>query len=400
MPDTPVQPPPPADHRLRQRVRRYALGLVAVALLLAVIGISLRLMERSALAKRTHADAELTVTTTKPDLSTAGDELVLPGTVQAFIQAPIYARTSGYLKAWYTDIGTRVHKGQRLADIDTPEVDRQLRQAEADLATAQANLTLSKTTNARWQRLLVTQSVSQQDAEEKAGDLAAKTASVKSSAENVARLRELEDFKHVVAPFDGVVTARNTDVGALINAGQASGTQLFQVADTQRLRIYAEVPEAYAEAASSGLPAELHFGEQAGKSYPAKTVRTSHALDPSARTLQVELELDNSKGEIFPGAYTEVHFKVPASARTLRLPANTILFRAAGVQVGVVDAQSKIQLKNVQMGRDFGKTVEILSGLDPNDRVVVNPPDSMLGGEPVRIAQKPAAPTNSTPQQQ
>jgi RND family efflux transporter MFP subunit len=374
--------------------------LVAVALLLAVIGISLRLLERAALAKRTHADAQLTVTTVKPDLSTAGDELVLPGTVQAFVQAPIYARTSGYLKAWYTDIGARVHKGQRLADIDTPEVDRQLRQAEADLATAQANLALSKTTNARWQRLLATQSVSQQDADEKAGDLAAKTATANASAENVARLRELEDFKHVLAPFDGVVTARNTDIGALVNAGQASGTQLFQVADTQRLRIYAQVPEAYAAATTSGLPAELHFGEEAGKSYPAKTIRTANALDPSARTLQVELELDNSAGEVFPGAYTEVHFKMPASARTLRLPANTILFRAAGVQVGVVDAQNKIELKNVVRGRDFGKTVEILSGLDPNDRVVVNPPDSLLGGESVRIAKKPAAPTNSTPQQQ
>jgi RND family efflux transporter MFP subunit len=294
------------------------------------------------------------------------------------------------LKTWYTDIGTPVKKGQLLAEIETPEVDQQYAQAQADLETARANESLANSTNKRWQGLLSTESVSQQDAEEKAGDAAAKKAALASAAANVARLRDLESFKRVVAPFDGVVTARNTDIGALINAGQSSGSELFRIADTHKLRIYVQVPETYAAAIQPGLEAELRFAEQANKKYVAQTVRTSNALDPTLRTLQVELQLDNAGHEVFPGAYAEVHFKLAGNAESLRLPANTVIFRAAGLQVATVDGTHHIKLKNIVQGRDFGSTIEVLSGIDANDLVVLNPPDSITDGAPVRVAAPPA----------
>jgi RND family efflux transporter MFP subunit len=387
-----------SNHRLRRKLRVILWVLLIAAIVLAIWGVASRLIARSELRKRTVQDARTSVVTVKPQLSGAGDELVLPGIVQAYIEASVYARTSGYLKNWYTDIGSRVHKGQLLAELDTPEVDRQLDQAKADQNTALANFALSRTTNVRWQQLLATQSVSQQDADEKAGDAAAKDATAQSAAQNVARLNDLESFKRVVAPFDGVITARNTDIGALINAGQSTGAELFRIADTGKLRIYAQVPEAYAGATTTGLKAELRFAEHPGKTYDVEAVRTSNALDPSARTLQVELQLDNRDGSVFPGAYTEVHFKLPSSAQTMRLPANTLLFRAAGLQVATVDSDSKIKLRNITQGRDFGKTIEVLDGIDANDAVVVNPPDSITDGQPVRIAPPPAQKQGNSPQ--
>ena len=380
-----------SDKTLRRKVHRYSLLLLLIALVLGVWGEVSRSLARSALAKETAESAMPTVTTTTPNRTALGEELVLPGNVQAFIEAPIYARTNGYLKLWNTDIGSRVTKGQLLAEIETPEVDQQYAQAQADLATARANETLSNSTNERWKGLLATESVSKQDAEEKAGDAAAKRAASDSAAANVARLRELESFKRVVAPFTGVITARNTDIGALINAGQSAGTELFRIADTRQLRIYVLVPEPYAAVTNPGLEAELHFAEQPNKSYMAKTVRTSNALNPTLKTLQVELQLDNAKGEVFPGAYAEVHFKLPASAESLRLPANTVLFRSAGLQVATVDEQDHVKLKSVVQGRDFGSTIEILSGIGPEDKVIVNPPDSLTDGVAVRIAPPAAA---------
>jgi RND family efflux transporter MFP subunit len=368
----------------------FWVGLI-VALALGAWGEIDRVVARNALGKETARDAVPTVVVVKPARTDLGEDLVLPGTVQAYIESPIYARTNGYLKTWYTDIGSAVKKGQLLAEIETPEVDQQLQQAIADLATARANEALSKTTNERWIDLLKTESVSKQDAEEKAGDAAAKKASADAAAANVSRLHELESFKRVVAPFDGVITARNTDIGALINAGQASGAELFRLADTKKLRIYVQVPERYAASAKPGLPAELTFTEQPDKSYTATTVRTANALDPGLRTLQVELQLDNAKGELFPGAYAEVHFKLSGDAQSLRLPANTVLFRAAGLQVATVDAQNHAHLKSVVQGRDFGNTIEILSGLSADDSVVINPPDSIVDGAVVRVAAPPAA---------
>jgi RND family efflux transporter MFP subunit len=368
------------------KIRRYALIALIVAIGLGVWGEVSRVLARAELVKDNAEAAIPTVATITAEPSSTGEELVLPGAVQAFIEAPIYARTNGYLKSWNTDIGTPVTKGQLLAQIETPEVDQQLTQALADLATAHANESLSNSTNVRWQGLLATQSVSKQDADEKSGDAQAKKAAADSAAANVARLRDLESFKRVVAPFTGVITARNTDIGALINAGQSAGTELFRIADTTRLRIYVRVPEAFAAATKPGLEAELRFTEHPNRTFSAKTVRTSNALDPTLRTLQVELELDNAQGEIFPGAYAEVHFKLPVNAATLRLPANTVLFRSAGLQVATLDGQQRVKLKSIVQGRDFGSSIEVLSGLAPHETVVVNPPDSITDGVQVRIA--------------
>ena len=381
--------PVAADRRDPRRVKVYFLALLVVALALAAWGEIGRVKARNSLAEETANDATSTVVTVNPTRTDSGEELILPGTVQAFVEAPIYARTNGYLKTWYTDIGSTVKKGQLLAEIDTPEVDQQLAQAIADLATARANEALSNTTNARWKELLETESVSKQDAEEKAGDAAAKKATAAAAVANVSRLRELESFKRVVAPFDGIITARNTDIGTLINAGQSAGYELFRLADTHKLRIYVQVPEPYASAAKPGLDAQLRFSEQQGKSYTATVVRTSNALDPGLRTLQVELQLDNAKRELFPGAYAEAHFKLPGDAQSLRLPANTVLFRAQGLQVATVDGHHRIRLKSIVEGRDFGNSIEVLSGLDANDAVVINPPDSTVSGAIVRVAVPP-----------
>jgi RND family efflux transporter MFP subunit len=385
---------PDAPHESApHRVKMFFRTLLVVALVLAAWGEIDRVIARNALREQSTNAAIATVVTVKPARGDMGEELILPGTVQAFVEAPIYARTNGYLKTWQTDIGSAVRKGQLLAEIEAPEVDQQLAQAIADLATARANEALADTTNARWKELLATESVSKQDAEEKAGDAAAKKATADAAAANVSRLRELESFEKVVAPFDGVITARNTDIGALINAGQSAGSELFRLADTHKLRIYVQVPEPYAAVAKPGLSAELRFSEQQGKSYTATLVRTSDALDPALRTLQVELQLDNAEHELFPGAYAEVHFKLSGNGQTLRLPANTVLFRAAGLQVATVDANRRIQLKSIVEGRDFGNSIEVLSGLNADDAVVINPPDSIVSGAEVRVAAPPPAAT-------
>jgi RND family efflux transporter MFP subunit len=376
----------------RPPIRRYALVVLVVAVLLAIWGVVDRVLSRAALAKDTAAAAVPSVQTLKPDRSPAFEDLTLPGSVQAFVEAPIYARTNGYLKAWYTDIGTRVKKGQILAELDTPEVDQALDQAVADLAVANANALLAQTTDERWKGLLKTHSVSQQDADSKAGDAAAKLAAANSARANVARLRDLESFKRVLAPFDGVITQRNTDIGALINAGQSAGGALFRMADTEKLRIYVLVPEPYAAATAVGVDAELRFAEHPGASFPAKVVRTANALDPGLRTLQVELQVDNSGGALFPGAYAEVHLRLPGSAETLRLPANALIFRATGLQVATVGPDSRVRIKKIVPGRDFGHTVEILSGIDADDDVIVNPTDSLVDGAPVQVVASKSKP--------
>ena len=372
--------------------RRFVLIAVTVAVVLGVWGIASRVSARSALGKETAASALPMVATVKPTRGPVSELLVLPGSVQAYYEAPIYARTSGYLRSWQTDIGTVVKKGERLAEIDTPEVDQQLTQAEADLATAVANYQLARTTDERWQGLLATESVSKQDADQRAGDAAAKKAAVDSAAANVARLRELESFKHVLAPFDGVVTQRNTDIGALINAGQNPGSALFRVADTHRLRVYVAVPQPYAAAVKVGQSAELEFSERPGKTYPATVAFSAQALDPVSRTLQVELQVDNPKRELFPGAYAIVRLNLASSTATLRLPVNTILFRAAGLQVATVGSDRRLTLKKITQGRDFGTEIEVLSGIGPDDDIVVNPPDSITDGAPVRVAEPTSTP--------
>jgi RND family efflux transporter MFP subunit len=389
MSDPHTNPPaaPPAD----PRTRRYILILAGAALLVAIWGIVSRLHARNALERQAADAAVATVTTAKPHQGPGSDTLVLPGTVQAFYEAPIYARTNGYLKVWYTDIGTPVKKGQLLAEIETPEVDQELRQAQADLGTAQANYELARTTNERWQGLLSTESVSQQDADQRAGDAAAKAAARQSAAANVARLQELESFKRVLAPFAGTVTQRNTDFGALINAGQSTGNALFRVADTHRLRIYVSVPQPYASAIHQGLKAALVFADRPGKRYEAEVANTAHALDANSRTLQVELQIDNASGELLPGSYAQVSFALTGADDTLRIPVNTVLFRTDGLKVAVLDAQHHVRLQKITEGRDFGTEIEVLSGVTIDDVLVANPPDSLSDGATVRLAPVPPA---------
>ncbi|MFZ1904008.1 MAG: efflux RND transporter periplasmic adaptor subunit [Steroidobacteraceae bacterium] len=386
--------PSPTPALTEAQLRRYVLIGVCVAVVLAAWGIVSRLMARNALEHQAIDAAIVNVVTVSPTRGPASDTLVLPGAVQAFYEAPIYARTSGYLRAWYTDIGTSVKKGQLLAEIDSPEVDQQLRQAKADLATAEANYQLARTTNDRWKGLLATQSVSQQDADERAGDAAAKAAAQQSAAANVARLEDLESFKRVLAPFDGVVTQRTTDIGALINAGETPGSSLFRVADTHRLRIYTSVPQAYAAGVQPGMTADLAFTDHPGKHFTAEVASTARALDASSRTLQVELQIDNSRGELFPGSYADVHFMFPANTTTLRVPVNTVLFRAQGLLVAVLDTQGRVRLRHITQGRDFGTQIEVLSGLEPTDRLILNPPDSITDDTRVRVV--PAAPIAGT----
>jgi RND family efflux transporter MFP subunit len=379
-----------------QRKRRYLLIVGVVALLLAVWGIVSRLSARNTLQREAASAAVPTVITVHATSGAPADTLVLPGNVQAYYEAPIYARTSGYLKAWYTDIGTRVKKGELLAEIETPEVDQQLRQAQADLGTAQANYELSRTTNERWKGLLATQSVSQQDADERAGDAAAKAAARASASANLARLRELESFKRVLAPFAGVVTQRNTDVGALINAGESPGSALFRVADTHRLRIYVFVPQPYSAEVRPGLDATLVLTDHPGERYTATVASTAQALDATSRTLQVELQIDNSAAELLPGSYAQVTFSLPSRVSTLRVPVNAVMFRGQNVQVATVDDRHTVRLKNITEGRDFGTEIEVLAGITPEDVLILNPSDSIADGQQVRV-QEPSAPQSQRP---
>jgi len=377
--------PPPTKHEFRH-LGRYGLILLVVAVALAVWGVASRVQSRNKLGDETTQEAVPVVIVRKPDASPPSEELVLPGSVQAFVEAPIFARTSGYLRTWYTDIGDPVKKGQLIAEIDTPEVDEQLRQARADLATAKANADLAHITDVRWKGLLANQAVSQQDADTRAGQAAASGAQLTSAQANVARLEELEGFKRIVAPFDGVVTARNTDIGALIAAGQTAGNALFRVADTKKLRIYIDVPEPYAPKTKPGIEVELMFNEHPGKQFPATLVRTARALDPTLRTLRVELQVDNAAGELFPGAYAEARFKIPGSTTSVRVPATALIFRSRGLQIATVGSDNKAHLRHIIQGRDFGTSIEVLSGVSAEDQVIINPPDSLSDGGAVKIA--------------
>src|SRR6266702_5813177 len=373
--------------------RLYGLAALVLASSLAAWGIVSRVSERATLATDTAELAIPTVSTINPTPSSAAEQLVLPGSVQAYNEAMIFARTNGYVRQWYTDIGARVKQGQLLADIDTPEVDQQLRQARADLATAQANFQLAHTTDQRWRELLATHSVSLQAADSAAGDASAKKAALASAEANVARLSDLESFKRELAPFDGTVTSRNTDIGSLINAGQGSG--LFRVADTSRLRVYVLVPQIYAAKTTPGLQADLTFPERPGKTYPAQVERTADALDPASRTLQVQLLVDNSSGELFPGAYAQVHFNLPRGAGSLSVPASAVLFRSADLEVAVVGADRRVTLKSITAGRDFGTSLEVLTGLAPGEDIIANPPDSLATGTLVRVVQPPSNPAST-----
>jgi RND family efflux transporter MFP subunit len=372
-------------------------GLAAFVLVLGIViysGLHERAHAQSSLGISTEHAAVPTVNVVEPSSAGLSQEIVLPGNTQAFNDTPIYARTSGYLKHWYVDIGAHVKQGQLLADIDTPEVDQQLEQARADLKNSQANEQLAQITAARWQNLLKTNSVSKQETDQAVSDLSARQASVDSMAANVHRLEQLQSFEKVYAPFAGVITARNTDIGALINAGAGGVPQeLFHMAAVNKLRVYVAVPEVDSLAAQTGAKATLTLDEFPGETFEGTIVRDSDSIDSATRTLNVEVDVNNAQGRIRTGAYAFVHLKLPqsahASAQSQTIPANTLLFRSEGLRVGVV-RNGRAELTPITIGRDFGATVEVVAGLQPTDQVIVSPSDSLTSGTPVQVS-TPAA---------
>ena len=391
-PRSPSAPPPKSSWRGK------LLGIIAAgaAIAVAAYGIIERRQNDAALQVWTDAAAVPTVSVVTPGHGEAQQELVLPGDIEAFYQAPIYARVSGYLKMWYQDIGAKVKAGELLAEIDAPDLDQQLEHAKGDLAIAKANEELAVLTAKRWQALRKTDSVSQQTADEKVGDAAAKHAAVAAAEAEEEKLIALESFKRIVAPFDGVVTARKTDVGALINAGSGQGVELFSVADVHEMRVYVRVPQAFAPELTVGLSAKLVLPGQA-RTFDAKLVTTSNAITAASRTILVELRAENPDGALLPGTFTEVHFQLPTPAHVLRLPTSTLLFRQHGLQVAVVGPDNKVVLKPVEVGRDLGTEIEVTSGVEPGDRVIDSPPDSITAGEVVKVAEPDVKPAAGTP---
>jgi membrane fusion protein (multidrug efflux system) len=377
-----------------QPVHRVPLGRIAVILgvliLLGVVaGFIPRLRQRNEAQNDIATLAATTVTVVSPEPGKANDGLVLPAEVQPMLQASIFARVSGYLKKWNVDIGARVTAGQVLAEIDTPEIDRQLDQARAQLGVAQANLNLAKITDARWQALLASKTVSKQEADEKSAAVAVDVAGVEAERANVRRLEETQGFQRVLAPFAGIITARNVDIGDLISVGGAR--ELFHLAQTAALRVYVRVPQTQAADIRAGQTAELLIPELPDETFPAKVTTTSEAVSNTSRTLLTELQADNAKGRIRIGSYAQVRFASITAAPALTLPASALLFRAQGLQVGVVNSQGLVELRKVELGRDFGQRVEILSGVTAADKVIATPFDSLVSGMTVRVT-PPAKP--------
>jgi len=378
--------------------RSLFVKLGVAALVLGVViysGIHQRAAAESNLGTATEQAAITAINVVEPKSGAVLEEIVLPGTTQAFIDTPIFARTNGYLKQWYFDIGAHVEKGQLLAVIEAPELDQQLDQARANLKTAQANEKLAEITATRWQNLLKTDSVSKQETDQAVQDLSARQATVESMTAEVQRLQQLQSYEKVYAPFSGVITARNTDIGALINAGSGGSRglatvpqELFHMAAVNRLRIFVSVPEVDSAAAQNGARAPLTLDEFPEETFQGTIVRNSDAIDLNSRTLNVEVDIDNRGGRIKPGAYVFVHLKLPdnskRSTHSLIIPADTLLFRSEGLSVGLVRGDHA-ELVPITIGRDYGSTVEVIEGLKPTDQVIVNPSDSLTTGTPVRI---------------
>jgi RND family efflux transporter MFP subunit len=393
-------PHPDAAHALpaptpARPISRGIIVAVVIALLIIFLFIGLRFLHRSSeeqsLDNLTTTTAIPTVRTVKPTVSGAASEIALPGNTQAFEDTPIYARTSGYLKSWLVDIGQHVAKGQLMATIETPELDEQLMVSRAQLKSAQADLDLAKTTSQRYQNLLKSDSVSKQETDVAVSGAAAKQAAVDAAEANVRRLQQLQSFEKIYAPYSGVVTVRNTNVGDLINSGSSTtasaATALYRIADITRLRVFVAVPEVYAADIRNGDSATLTLDEYPGKVFTGKVTRNSNAIDPSSRTLNVEVDVDNHDAKLLPGAYVFVHFKIPQQARLYSLPSNALIFRAQGMQVGTVH-DGKVHLQRVTIGKDNGASVEIASGVSADDQVILDPSDSLTEGQPVKLASK------------
>jgi RND family efflux transporter MFP subunit len=377
--------------RRRKRGWLVVMALLAVFGGIIVYGILTRLGEQRAVHADTTQMALPSVSVVSPQHSAPSQEIVLPGSVQPFISSPIYSRTNGYLKKWYVDIGAHVKKGQLLALVETPEVDQQLAQSRSNLATAQANLKLAEITRNRYQGLLATHAVAQQDVDNADGTFNANKAIVEANQANVKQLETLQSFEKIYAPFDGIVTARNTDIGDLINSGNSGNvkTDMFHVSQPGKLRVYVNVPEQYSKAAAPGLTAALTLAEFPGRQFQGKLVRTSNSIILATRTLTAEIDVDNPTGELLTGSYTEVHLKVPGQASSYLVPVSTLIFRSQGLQIAVVK-NGAIALTPVTPGRDFGTQIEIVAGLKGDESMVINPPDSIVSGQKVQVVRDAA----------
>ena len=377
-PKQPQQQPPKSG--------RLALIVLLVLLVAGGFTVVRRLSERGALAKETERLAIPTVGVTNPNMEPAADQLVLPAQLQPYVDSPIFARTNGYLLRWTKDIGSHVNKGELLAEIDTPEVDQELMQAKATRQQTEAQMDLAKSTAERWTNLRKTDSVSQQEADQQVSGYAQAQANFAAADANVRRLQQLESFKRVYTPISGVLTQRNTDVGALITAGSAGQTRaLFNVAQVDPLRVFVSVPQTNAPSIRPGLAAYIELREYPGQKFNGKVVRTADAIDLATRTLLTEIDVPNRGGHLLPGSYAEVHFAVPIQTTRMSVPVNVLLFRPEGPRIAVVGSDHKVHLKAVNIGRDFGTKIEILGGLDPNDQIVLNPADSLEDGQEVNI---------------
>ena len=379
--------PEPVVHTVSRRgLRIAALAGVAIAVLVVGGGIASRAANSKRLSQWTAANAQPVVTVTQPQPANGSAVLALPGRLEAYSRAPIYARVPGYLKSWKVDIGASVQAGQLLAEIEAPDLDQQLSQALADLLTARANAALASTTAKRWQDLVKSDAVSLQDVDMKNGDLAAKTAIVKATKANVDRLEVMEGFKRITAPFDGIVTARATDVGALINAGSGKGLELFVISDTHKLRLYVSVPQNYAAQITAGTQAQMTVPERPGQTFTATVETTSQSVDPSSGSTLVELAVDNASGQLVPGAFANVRFALPLTSASLSVPASALIFDSRGARVATLGADNRVVLEPVTIARDLGTVIEISSGLAATDRVIDSPPDGIGKGDQVRIA--------------
>ena len=385
------QAPPLNDTGAPKHSRKSWLAIAIAVIVMAALlasGIWSRVKARNTLDKETAQAALPAVSVVSPKPTTPADEIILPGNVQPFITSPIYARTDGYLRKWYFDIGAHVKKGQLLAVIETPEVDQQLAQARSNLLTAQANLDLATITKTRYQGLLKDNAVSQQDVDNAVGTYNANKAIVEADQAAVQRYSALVSFEKVYAPFDGVITARNTDIGDLINSGSNSNvkTDLFHISQPGKLRVYVNVPEEYSRGMKVGLTADLSLAEFPDRKFQGTVVRTADAINVTTRTLLVEVDVDNPTGTLLTGSYAEVHFAVPKQSSTFLLPVNALLFRTQGLKVAVVKG-GKVVLTTVTPGHDFGNDIEIVSGLKAEDQVIINPADSLVAGQQVQIVQ-------------
>jgi len=377
----PVPKLPPA----KPRTAMLIVGVVLVVLLLAG-GVTLlkRARDERVLAKETERNSVPSVAVIHPKAEKPDQELVLPGSLQAYEESPIYARTNGYLVRWYKDIGSRVQQGELLAKIDTPEIDQELLQTRAARQQVEAQLELARTSDERWRSLRQTDSVSQQEADQQSSIYQQSKANLAAADANVRRLEQLESFKNVYAPFSGVLTKRNVDPGALINAG-AGGRELFDIAKVDPLRVYVSVPQAYAQNIKIGMKAQVTLQEFPGQTFQGSVARTAEAIDMATRTLLTEVDVPNKKRRLLPGSFGEVHFSVDSDANKVTVPINAMLFRAEGARVAVVGADGKVQLRPVSIGRDYGATLEILDGLSVDEQLIVNPSDSLEDGQQVRV---------------